>query len=237
MNTKFKFSEKTVNTLLYVGAAVLILAILGLSIFAFASRKDKNPTPTPTTSTTPTTTKKTPTTTAKPQIEVPISTAKPQNQDTPTVAEPKYTTPVDGILNKDYDSELLVYSVTMNDYRVHLGVDLAASVGSPVYAMADGKIVTVSEDYLMGTTVKIEHDGGLVSVYSNLQSTLPEGIVEGASVEGGQLIGGVGETAIIEQCDDAHLHLEVFKNGKNVDPLEYITVKSAADRGGDSATE
>ena len=227
MNKKFNVSEKTVNTLLYVGAGVLILAILGLSIFAFASRKEKDPTPTLTTPAQ--TTAKAPVTTKKPTVEVPVTTKKPAVEDKPTVADPEYTLPVDGLLNKDFDAELLVYSVTMNDYRVHLGVDIAASVGAPVYAMADGKVLTVSEDYLMGTTVKIEHEGGLVSVYSNLQSVLPDGIEAGAAVEGGQLIGGVGETAIIEQCDDAHLHLEVLKDGKNVDPLDYITVKTAAD--------
>lgn len=227
MNTKFKFTEKTVNTLLYVGAAVLILAILGLSIFAFASRKDKTPDPVITTS--PKTTVKTPVTTAKPQEQTPVTTKKPETNDKPTVAEPNYTAPVEGLLGKDYDAELLVYSVTMNDYRVHLGVDINAAVGAPVYAMADGKVISVAEDYLMGTLVKIEHKDGLVSVYANLQKTLPEGIEVGAVVEGGQLIGGVGESAIIEQCDDAHLHLEVLKDGKNVDPLDYITVKTATE--------
>lgn len=227
MNNKFKLTEKTVNTLLYVGAAVLILAILGLSIFAFASRKDKTPDPIITTA--PKTTTKAPVTTAKPQEESPVTTKKPDQNDKPTVAEPEYTDPVEGVLGKDYDAEQLVYSVTMNDYRVHLGVDINAEVGTPVHAMADGKIVSVAEDYLMGTIVKIEHDGGLVSVYANLQETLPEGIVVDAKVEAGQLIGGVGESAIIEQCDDAHLHFEVMKDGKNLDPLDFIAVKTAAD--------
>ncbi len=227
MNTKFKMTDKTINTLLYVGAAVLILAILGLSIFAFASRKDKNPTPTITTPA-ETTAKKPPVTVKPPVTNAPVTTNKPSIPDKPTVAEPDYVTPVkDGVMNKDFDSELLVYSVTMNDYRVHLGVDIASAVGSPVYAMADGKIMTVSEDYLMGTTVKIAHEGGLVSIYSNLQAELPEGIAEGKTVEAGQLIGGVGETAVIEQCDDPHLHFEVMKEQKHLDPLDYITVKAA----------
>ena len=227
MNTKFKFTEKTVNTLLYVGAAVLILAILGLSIFAFASRKDKDKTPEPTITTTVPATK-VPVTTAPITAITPETTEPKSTTNTPTVAEPEYTDPVSGVLGKDYDAELLVYSVTMNDYRVHLGVDITAEVGAPVYALTDGKVLSVSEDYLMGTTVKLEHADGLVSVYSNLQDVLPEGITVGATVEGGQLIGGVGETAIIEQCDDAHLHFEVLKNDKHVDPLDYISVKTAA---------
>lgn len=223
MNTKFKFTEKTVNTLLYVGAAVLILAILGLSIFAFAQRKDKTNNPSVVTTAAPVT-NKTPATTKAPVNETPTTTKKPTENDKPTVAEPTFVTPVEGTLGKDYDSEALVYSVTMNDYRAHLGVDITASLASPVYAMQDGTIVSVSEDYLMGTTVKIEHEKGLVSIYAGLDETLPDGIVVGAKVEGGQLIGGVGETAIIEQCDDTHLHFEVMKDGKHVDPLDYITL-------------
>ena len=70
---------------------------------------------------------------------------------------------------------------------------------------------------------------GLISIYSNLDAAIPDGITVGAKVEGGQLIGGVGETAIIEQCDDAHLHFEVMKDGKYLDPLDYITVNTATD--------
>ncbi len=225
MNTKFKFTEKTVNTLLYVGAAVLILAILGLSIFAFASRKEQTNNPTVTTTVAKVTTIA-PVTTTKPEDETPVTTKKPETNDKPTVAEPTFVSPVQGVLGKDYDAESLVYSVTMNDYRAHLGVDITASLGSPVYAMQDGTVISVSEDYLMGTTVKIEHESGLVSIYSNLDETLPEGITVGSKVEGGQLIGGVGETAIIEQCDDAHLHFEIMKDGQTVDPLDYITVSA-----------
>lgn len=220
MNQKFKFTEKTVNTLLYVGAGVLIVAILSLSIFAFAQRKDKTGEPI----TTAALTTKAPVTTEKPAVTTPVTTAKPEADDKPTATTPTYVNPLEGALGKDYDAEVLVYSVTMNDYRVHLGVDIAADLGSAVYAMAEGKIVSVAEDYLMGTTVKIEHAGGIVSVYAGLDETLPDGITVGAEVEAGQLIGGVGESAIIEQCDDAHLHFEVLKDGKNVDPLDYISV-------------
>ena len=85
MNTKFKFTEKTVNTLLYVGAAVLILAILGLSIFAFASRKDKDKTPEPTITTTVPATK-------APVTTAPITAITPETTDTTETPQAPDTT-------------------------------------------------------------------------------------------------------------------------------------------------
>ena len=223
---KFQMNEKTMTTLLYVGAAVLVVVILSISIFAFASRKtETQPAPETTTTTSKTEiTTKTPETTKTPVItEAPTTTKKVTTIDKPTVSTPSYVTPVEGKLLKNHDSETLVYSVTMNDYRVHLGIDVEAPVGSAVYSIADGKIKSVYQDYMMGTCIEIEHKNGIVSCYKNLGEILPEGIKEGATVTSGQLIAGVGETAIIEQCDEAHLHFEIKKNDEYVNPLDYIS--------------
>jgi len=223
---KFKMNEKTMTTLLYVGAAVLVVVILSVSIFAFASRKtETKPAPESTASTTakPEVTTKTPTSTQAPVTTAPTTTKKVTTIDKPTVSTPSYVTPVEGKLLKNHDSETLVYSVTMNDYRVHLGIDVEAPVGSAVYSVADGKIKSVYQDYMMGTCIEIEHKNGIVSCYKNLGEILPEGIKEGATVTSGQLIAGVGETAIIEQCDEAHLHFEMKKNDEYVNPLDYIS--------------
>lgn len=215
---KFKFDEKTLNTLLYVGAALLVVVILAVSIFAFASRSKKNETPvTSGVSTAAPKVTDAPTTTA-----TPTTTSRVDNIDKPTVSVPSYVFPVEGTLAKGHDSETLVYSVTMNDYRVHTGIDINAPVGSAVYAVASGTIKGVYQDYLMGTTVEIEHADGVVSYYKNLSATLPDGITEGSAVTSGQLIGAVGESAIIEQCDDPHLHFEMKKDGADLDPLNYL---------------
>lgn len=222
---KFQMNEKTMTTLLYVGAAILVVIILSVSIFAFASRKtETKPAPESTATTTKTeVTTKAPVTTQVPATTTPVTTQKVSVIDKPTVSTPTYVTPVEGKLLKNHDSETLVYSVTMNDYRVHLGIDVEAPVGSAVYSIADGKIKSVYQDYMMGTCIEIEHKNGIVSCYKNLSETLPDGIKEGATVTSGQLIAGVGETAIIEQCDEAHLHFEIKKNNEYVDPLDYIS--------------
>lgn len=220
----FKIDEKTLSTILYVGAAVLVVVVLTVSIFAFASRNKKPETPVTSSTQSAVTTTPVTTTEMPPVTTAPTTTGNNvTNVDKPTVATPVYVTPVEGEVSKVHDSETLVYSVTMNDYRVHLGIDVEAPVGTPVYAVADGTVKSVYQDYLMGTCLAIEHAGGIVSYYKNLNEALPEGIKEGATVTSGQMVGGVGESAIIEQCDEAHLHFEMTKDGKSVNPLDYIS--------------
>lgn len=222
---KFQMNEKTMTTLLYVGAAILVVVILSISIFAFASRKtETKPVPDSTATTTQTkVTTQTPATTQAPVTTAPTTTKKITTVDKPTASTPSYVAPVEGKLLKSHDSETLVYSVTMNDYRVHLGIDVEAPVGSAVYSVADGTVKSVYQDYMMGTCIEIEHKNGITSCYKNLSEILPDGIKEGATVTSGQLIAGVGETAIVEQCDEAHLHFEMKKNGEYVNPLDYVS--------------
>jgi murein DD-endopeptidase MepM/ murein hydrolase activator NlpD len=78
----------------------------------------------------------------------------------------------------------------------------------------------------------IDHGDGLLSYYRNLSEELADGIEVGATVYGGQLLGTVGETAIIEIADEPHLHFELELSGKLVDPmlmLDYDAKTSTED--------
>ena len=66
------------------------------------------------------------------------------------------------------------------------------------------------------------HSDGLESLYSNLRTGCP--VKDGQRLNAGDLIGYVGETAVAECGDGAHLHFEVRKDGRSVDPAEYVTV-------------
>ena len=72
---------------------------------------------------------------------------------------PPFALPVEGKLIKAHDATLQVYSATMGDYRVHLGLDIATAAEAPVFAVADGKIERVWDDTMMGTCVAISHEG------------------------------------------------------------------------------
>ena len=139
---------------------------------------------------------------------------------------PSFILPVNGVISKKHDATLQVYSNTMKDYRVHLGVDLVTEENAPVYAAADGKISKIWEDTLLGYCIAIKHGGDCYTIYKNLSETVPDGITEGASVRAGQLIGSVGESAMIEVADEPHLHFEMTVADLSVDPLEYFDEKS-----------
>ncbi len=128
--------------------------------------------------------------------------------------------PCDNGILKDYSGTKPVKSKTMGDWRVHTGIDIKADSGADVKAAADGEVVRAEKDNLTGYTVSIDHGNGVVSTVYNLAE---EGIVSlGQKVTKGDVIGKAGNTATVELLDNAHIHFEVTKDGKFVDPKEYI---------------
>ena len=137
--------------------------------------------------------------------------------------EPKdvsYQKPVEGEVSLEFSGDELIKSKTMDDWRIHTGVDISAPSGSKVCAIAAGTVTEVFEDEMMGYTVKIRHGDGRVSTYSNLM----KGIVvkKGEKVKGGQVIGGIGDSAVAECMEPSHLHLELSENDVNIDPMSVI---------------
>ena len=150
---------------------------------------------------------------------------------------PEFKLPVSGKLIKAHDSELQVFSNTMQDYRVHLGLDICAEENTPVLATAKGTVAEIWEDELMGTCIAIKHDGDSVSVYKNLNETLPEGIEAGVAVNAGDTVGYVGDTAMVELADEPHLHFEITVAGLQVNPLDYFGEESVATLAKDESYE
>lgn len=130
--------------------------------------------------------------------------------------------PVSGVLQKGHDATLQVFSPTMGDYRVHLGIDIGTMAGANVAAMADGVITQVWEDVSMGQCVAVKHGGDAYTIYKNLSAELPAGTVVGAAVKAGDVIGTVGESAMVELSEEPHLHLEMTVGGLQVSPLDYL---------------
>lgn len=129
-----------------------------------------------------------------------------------------YIKPCSGYITKEFSLDVPVYSATMYDYRTHSGIDIACDIGTPVKAVSNGVIKDIYNDYMMGTTVVIEHADGVMSVYSNLSADLPSDIEVGKQVLTGEVIAGTGETAICESADVAHLHFEMKNASGYIDP-------------------
>lgn len=140
-------------------------------------------------------------------------------KEEPKKVELHFIVPVEGEIAKDFSDSSLVYSETLQEWTVHLGIDIAAEKGSAVVASETGTIESIKNDPRYGTTVTITHENGYKSVYSNLLSA--EFVSEGQQVEKGQTIGSVGDNAAFEIADNAHLHFEMKKDGETVNPSNY----------------
>lgn len=128
--------------------------------------------------------------------------------------------PLQGEMIQEYSPEQLVKSKTMNDWRVHPGVDIRGDIGSQVKAAAAGIVTKAYFDDMMGATVIIQHADGVETIYSNLQTAML--VEEGQEVSQGAVIGGVGVTAPSEISEPPHLHFEMKKDGLFVNPFDYI---------------
>lgn len=134
--------------------------------------------------------------------------------------DPTFIKPIEGEIIVEYANENLVYSNTLKEWVTHNGIDIKAEKASIVKAASDGKVKFIKNDPRYGITVAIEHDNGYVSIYANLLTA--EFVKEEEKVKQGQTIGTIGNTAVFEIADEPHLHFEILKEDKYLNPSEYI---------------
>lgn len=102
------------------------------------------------------------------------------------------------------------------EIRHHNGVDLKAKYGDPVYAAAGGTVIFTGINGGYGNLIQIKHSNSYLTYYGHLSKIYAK---QGQKVHRGTLIGRVGATG---RVTGPHLHFEIHKNGKAVDPLLYI---------------
>lgn len=135
----------------------------------------------------------------------------------PTEAPLRFVQPVNGFTDRDYSiAEPQLFAKT-NVWQVHPALDLQTDYGTPVKASAAGKVSAVWQDNEMGLCVRIAHDMGYETVYAGLSNA--EYVKAGDPVSQGQTIGHVGNGVLAEADAEPHLHFEVWKAGRPVDPL------------------
>lgn len=136
------------------------------------------------------------------------------------IVRPAFIAPVDGPIQSEYSMDKLVFSPTFNEWRTHSGVDIAAPRGEVVRAVGDGVVLEIKNDPRFGFTIVIDHKNGYKSLYANLASDKTMQV--GQEVKQGDPIGSVGATSIFESAEPTHLHFELYKENKLVDPSDYI---------------
>ena len=146
-----------------------------------------------------------------------VSQNADQVQPVPTQSPMRMHQPVAGFVDRDFSLEKPQLFAKSGMWKIHGGIDLTAEYGTPVEACAGGQVLRVWKDNEMGLTVVIRHEDGYESIYAGLSSA--DYVRPGDQVMQGQTIGHVGNGVLEESDAEPHLHFEIHRDGKAVDPL------------------
>ncbi len=130
---------------------------------------------------------------------------------------PSFALPTDGASLQGFTGDELVYDRTMNDWRTHNGMDLAGEKGTPVAAPASAAVADVKMDPQWGNIVELRQGDILMRVCGLAQVN----VKAGDEVKAGEPIGVLGEIPA-ESALEHHVHVEVIREGRYLDPEEFF---------------
>lgn len=134
--------------------------------------------------------------------------------------EKPFLSPIEGKsvadITKDYGP---AFHPLLKITRQHNGIDIPVPLGTDVFATADGTVTNVGEATGYGILVRIRHSNGYETLYAHLSGYV---VKVGEKVKAGTKIARSGNSG---QSSEPHLHYEVIKNGKNLDPKNYFASK------------
>ena len=211
MDKKIKFSDQPISVKVVYAVVIAILTVTAV-VVGIVSAASKSTTPPPD------------------NQNPPITDGGGENDGNGKEEDGKdealtMTSPVVGEVTKTHSTTVPVFSETLGEWRIHTGIDITTEEGAEVFAAADGEVTRVFSHPYFGKSVEITHNGGIVSVYSNLAN---DGVTVkvGDTVKAGEKVGVVGDTSLTEIADEAHLHFEIKVGGVSVNPLDYISEDS-----------
>ena len=123
-------------------------------------------------------------------------------------------------ISKEYTDSSLLYDATTKIWCTHQALDFACTEGQEVKAVYGGKITKIENSMMNGTVVYLKVSDELTVVYKGLSSNIS--LKEGTEVKKGDVFGKV-TSFLTEKADGVHLHLELFKKDKLIDPTEYFS--------------
>ena len=125
----------------------------------------------------------------------------------------KTTTPVLGVITSDYGYRMHPID---EEIKFHYGTDIAAEIGTPVFAFADGVVDFIGESPAYGQYIQLRHDGGVTTFYAHCSKLCAK---KGQKVSIGDTIAKVGQSG---NTTGPHLHFEIRVNGIFLNPINYI---------------
>ncbi len=140
-------------------------------------------------------------------VETAVEATPAQAVDDTAEEPPSFTMPVSGSVVTEFSGDELVYNNTMNDWRTHNGVDIAAALDTAVMAAVGGEVISVSIDDLWGGVVEIASEDVTIR-YCGLNPDIA--VQKGQQLRSGEIIGKIGEVPA-EIADEPHIHIEAIK--------------------------
>ena len=150
----------------------------------------------------------------RPKQDLPVQQEADVAASDDVLFEPVYCAPVAGDILAPFSNYELVKNDSMNDWRTHNGVDIAADEGSEAVAVYAGVVSRTTQDPLWGGTVTLKLDTGYEVTYAGLGEIA---VQEGQRISQRQVLGTVG-SAPAESKMPAHLHFEVKSGISYIDP-------------------
>ena len=144
-------------------------------------------------------------------------------ENKPGAQKMSFIAPVVGTVVKEHSLTVPVYSETLEEWRVHTGIDVSCEEGADVFCVYDGEVCEVYSHPLFGFTVVVKHSDEVKSVYSNLDANSEATPKVGDTLKGGDKIGTVGDSSLSELAEEPHIHFEVMLKDNSVNPLDYIS--------------
>ena len=135
----------------------------------------------------------------------------------PTQAPLRFSQPVNGFTDRGFSVTEPQYFSKTGVWQVHPGIDLQVAYGEVVKACGAGTVDAVWEDNQLGLCVRLNHEDGYQSLYAGLSNA--DYVRAGDPVAQGQTIGHAGNGVLAESDAEPHLHLEIWKDGRPVDPI------------------
>lgn len=210
VEAKIDFSDKSVRAKIVYATVIAILCITAIAVGIVGSSTKTQTDPT---------------------VDIPPVADSGQSNNSPSDTAPKpetklsFIAPVSGTVAKSHSLEVPVFSLTLGEWRVHTGIDIACEEGASVFASEAGVVSAIYSDPMLGYTVEITHKNDLKTRYSNLSSE-SSSLKVGDTVALGDRIGAVGDSSLSELAEEPHLHFEVLLKDVKVNPLDYINEES-----------
>lgn len=127
--------------------------------------------------------------------------------------------PMDGNVIMNYSMDSTIYHATLDQYKYNPAIIIAGDVNNKVYSVAKGKITSISQNEVTGTTVTVDLGDGYQAIYGQLKEL---NFDVGDYLESGHVIGYVSEPTKYYSVEGSNLYFELQKDGEPIDPIVFF---------------